>query len=425
MLDLFMKIIGDFHIHGPYAQACSKNTTLALLEKYAKIKGLDVLGTGDCLHPKWFSQIKSELREDENGILWSKDKYPFIWQTEISLMYTHNKKGRRIHHVLLFPNSEVVTQVIDLMLKRGRLDYDGRPIFGINSIEFVDMMMSVSNDIEIIPAHAWTSWMSIFGSKSGFDSVEECFEDRSKYIHAIETGMSSNPLMNRRVSKLDKYNLVSFSDPHTYFPWRLGREATIFDSKMEYKEILSSIRTGKGLAGTIEVNPSYGKYHVDGHRSCGVVMEPSETKKLNGICPKCRKPLTIGVAYRVEELADRNIPKNVPYFVSVIPLTELICAVCNISQPTSKKVLSVYDKLISTFNSEFNVLLNVKKEDLLKYVDEKLAEVIMLNRENKLNIKPGYDGVYGEIVLDEKQASKNQKIKSYENKQKSLGEFGS
>ena len=247
-----MKLLGDFHIHGPYANACSRNTTLKLLEDNSKIKGLNIIGTGDALHPKWNSQIRAELKEDDYGVLWSKNKFPFLWTSEISLMYSHNGKGRRVHHVLMFPNKDVVTQVIDVMLKRGRLDYDGRPIFGINSIEFVDMMRSVSEDIEIIPAHIWTSYFGILGSKSGFDSVEECFEEKSKYIHAIETGLSSNIVMNRRISKLDKYNLVSFSDPHSSHPSRLGREATIFDCDIKYKSILNSIRTGKGLTGTIE-----------------------------------------------------------------------------------------------------------------------------------------------------------------------------
>jgi len=417
-----MKIIGDFHIHGPYAMACSKNTTIEKLEQNAKIKGLNILGTGDCLHPKWFQSITSQLAEDENGILWTKNKFPFIWQTEISLMYTHNGKGRRIHHVILLPNKEIVEQVRDTLLKRGRLDYDGRPIFGINSIEFVDMLRSISNNIEIIPAHAWTSWMSIFGSKSGFNSVEECFEDRAKYIHAIETGMSSDPPMNRRISKLDKYNLVSFSDPHSYHPWRLGREATMFNVKnINYKSIINAIRTGDGLAGTIEVNPSYGKYHVDGHRACGVVLEPEQTKKLNGICPVCKNPLTIGVAYRVEELADREKPKNVPYFKEVIPLTELIASLYDIKQLSSKKVWEIYNTLIKNFNNEYNILLNVSFEDLKKVVDEKLANLIILNRDNKLDIKPGYDGVYGQIILDGKSKERKNEIKR--KKQKDLFDF--
>ncbi len=398
-----MELIGDFHIHGPYARACSINTTIKKLEDNARIKGLNILGTGDCLHPKWHQDINSNLTEDENGVLWTKNKFPFIWQTEISLMYTHNNKGRRIHHVILFPNKEVVIQVRDLLLKRGRLDYDGRPIFGINSIEFVDMMRSVSEDIEIIPAHAWTSWMAIFGSKSGFNSVEECFEDRAKYIHAIETGISSDPLMNRRVSFLDKYNLVSFSDPHSAEPWRLGRESTIFDiKKISYKNILNAIRTGEGLKGTIEANPEYGKYHVDGHRACNFVSEYNETKKLNGICPVCKKPLTIGVAYRIEQLADREKPANVPYFKEVIPLTELIAAVYGIKQLGSKKVWEIYNLLIKNFTNEYNILLDTPLEDLKKVIGLKLAEVIILNRENKLKIQPGYDGVYGKIEFGDK-----------------------
>lgn len=410
-------LLGDFHIHGPYAQACSRNTTLEKLETYAKIKGLNILGTGDALHPKWFQSITSELTEDENGILWSKNKFPFIWQTELALFYSQGGKGRRIHHVVLMPNKEVVIQVRDALLKKGRLDYDGRPIFGMSSIEFIDILLSISKDIEVIPAHAWTSWMSIFGSKSGFDSVEECFEDRAKYIHAIETGLSSNPSMNRLVSKLDKYNLVSFSDPHSYFPWRLGREATMFDiKKITYKEILNAIRTGEGLAGTIETNPEYGKYHVDGHRACNIVMNYEESRKLNGICPKCKTPLTLGVEYRVKQLADREEPKNVPNFKEVIPLTELIAAVYSISQLASKKVWEVYNLLIKKFNSEFNVLLEAPYEELAKVVDKKLADVIIRNRTGKLEIKPGYDGVYGQVVLNNEERVKVAK-------QKILSEF--
>ena len=410
-----MDIIADLHIHGPYAQACSRNTTLAKLEENAKIKGLGLLGTGDCLHPRWFEQINSYLTENEDGILLSESDFPFIWQSEISLMYTEKGKGRRIHHVILYPNKDAVVQVRDLLLKRGRLDYDGRPIFGINSIEFVDMMRSISHDIEIIPAHAFTSWMSIFGSKSGFNSVEECFDDNSKYIHAIETGLSSTPAMNRRISSLDKYNLVSFSDNHSYHTYRLGREATILDlNKISYREILNAIRTGEGLKGTIEVTPEYGKYHIDGHRQCEIFLEPTESKKLNGICPKCKRPLTLGVLYRVEELADRDEPKNVPYFKELIPLSELIAGVYGIKLLSSKNILDIYNKLINAFSNEYNILMNVSYEELIKVVNKKLANVIIKNREGKLEIQAGFDGVYGKIILE-----KDDIIV----KQKSIGDF--
>ena len=371
-----MDIIADLHIHGPYAQACSRNTTLAKLEENAKIKGLGLLGTGDCLHPRWFEQINSYLTENEDGILLSESDFPFIWQSEISLMYTEKGKGRRIHHVILYPNKDAVVQVRDLLLKRGRLDYDGRPIFGINSIEFVDMMRSISHDIEIIPAHAFTSWMSIFGSKSGFNSVEECFDDNSKYIHAIETGLSSTPAMNRRISSLDKYNLVSFSDNHSYHTYRLGREATILDlNQISYKDLLNAIRTGEGLKGTIEVNPEYGKYHIDGHRNCGFSCDYIESKKLNKICPKCGKEMTIGVEYRIEELAKEKKgfkPNNTKEIIEVIPLQEVIASVLDAKQLNSKKVLEIYNKLIKEFKNEFNILLNTSYDDLIKIVDRNL-----------------------------------------------------
>lgn len=416
-----MNLKADLHIHGRYAQACSKTTTIEDLERNARIKGLNILGTGDAQHPLWFKEITSKLTEDENGILWTKNKFPFIWQTEISLAYTQDGKGRRIHHVVLLPNKEVVQQFIDALLKKGRIDYDGRPIFGWSSIEFLEMLRSISHEIEIIPSHAWTSWMSIFGSKSGFDSVEECFKESAKYIHAIETGISSSPPMNRRISKLDKYNLVSFSDPHTSHPWRLGREATIFDCDLNYKSILKAIRTGEGLKGTIEAPPTYGKYHVDGHRACGIMLEPEETKKLNGICPVCKSPLTIGVAYRIEQLADREVPKNVPYFKEIMPIHELITAVYGVKQPTSKKVQEVYNTLIKNFNNEYNIALDVPFDKLKTVVGEKLASLIVLNRENKLKIRPGYDGVYGQIILnDNQQEVKTQKSTK---KQKDLTDF--
>src|SRR3989338_4341443 len=411
-----MKFIGDFHIHGRYAQACSKLTTLDDLERNARLKGMHVLGTVDMQHPLWNKEITSKLKEDDKGILWSKTGFPFIWQTEISLMYSQGGKGRRIHHVVLAPNKEVVDQFIAELLKKGRIDYDGRPIFGMTSIVFLDMLRSISPDIEVIPAHAWTSFFGILGSKSGFNSVEECFEGDAKHIHAIESGMSSNPPMNRRISSLDKYNLVSFSDPHSSHPWRLGREATVFDLKeLSYKNILKAIRTGEGLASTIEVNPEYGKYHIDGHRNCGVVMTFEQSKKINGICPKCKQPLTIGVEYRVEQLADRKEPKNVLPFVEILPLSELICAIYNIKNPASKKSMEIYALLIKHFTNEYNILLNVSKEELEKVVDQKLVNLILLNRNRKLKLSPGYDGVYGSIILDEKE--------TVQKKQKSLTEF--
>ncbi len=402
-----MEIIADLHIHSRFSRACSKQITISNLEKWARIKGVNLLGTGDFTHPLWLKELKSELTFD-NGVLKTKSEFPFILQSEISLIYTQDGKGRRIHNVFLAPNFEVVDQIVERLLKIGRIDYDGRPIFGISCVEFVEMMRGISKDIEIIPAHIWTPWFSLFGSKSGFDKIEDCFKDQTKYIHALETGLSSDPEMNRRVSSLDKYNLVSFSDMHSFWPWRIGREATIFDTELNYDKIINAIRTKEGLKGTIEVDPSYGKYHFDGHRACDVSLDPKDSIKNNNICPKCGKGLTIGVLHRVEELADREKgPED--YFKTLIPLSELIASYVGTSV-SSKKVGQMHFKLMNLFKSEFNVLLDISYEDLKKVVDEKLAELIIKNRENKLEIIPGYDGEYGKLDLENK-------------KQKSLGDF--
>ena len=247
-----MKLIADLQIHSRFSRATSKSITLPNLEKFARIKGVNLLGTGDFTHPKWLAELKSELKEDGSGILTSKSGFKFTLQGEISLIYTQDGKGRRIHHLLHAKDFETVEQINEALLKKGRLDYDGRPIFGFSSIELVEMMKSVSDDIEIIPAHAWTPWYGIFGSMSGFDSVEECFKDQAKHIHAIETGLSSDPAMNWRISKLDKYTLLSSSDAHSFWPWRLGRECNIFDIDLSYDDLIKAIRTKRGLTETIE-----------------------------------------------------------------------------------------------------------------------------------------------------------------------------
>jgi uncharacterized protein (TIGR00375 family) len=417
-----MKLITDFHIHSRFSRATSNDITLDNLEKWARIKGVDLLGTGDFQNPQWFKEINEKLKEDENGILWTKNKFPFIWQTEISLMYSQDGRGRRIHHVILSPNKDVSEQIINALGKKGRLDYDGRPIFGFTSIELVDMMMSISKDIEIIPAHIWTPYFAIFGSMSGFDSVQECFKEKSKYIHALETGISSDPAMNWMISGLDKYTLVSNSDLHSYWPWRLGREANVLDINLSYKEIIKSIRTKKGFIETIEVDPNYGKYHFDGHRDCNFSCSPEESKKLKNICPICKKQLTIGVLNRVQQLADRDfgyIPDAAIPFKKLIPLSELIGSTYNIKQLYSKKIWEIYNKLIDKFKSEFNILLYTSHDELIKVVDKKLADYIMLNRESKINIKPGYDGNYGELIF----SNPNMNIPKNNKKQKTLVDF--
>ena len=335
-----MRVIADLHIHGRYSRATSKAITLTNLAQYARMKGVHLLGTGDFTHPEWRKEIGT-LQEEE-GILRTSDNFPFILQTEISLVYTQAGKGRRVHHLILAPSLEVADAITDFLKTKGRVDYDGRPIFGLSSIELVEELHNINPDIELIPAHIWTPWFGVLGSKSGFDSLKECFEEKTKLIHAIETGMSSDPAMNWRISSLDNITLLSNSDMHSFWPWRLGREATIFDlKKLTYKKILQGIRQKEGMKSTIEVDPGYGKYHYDGHRNCGVCLSPEQSKQQNNCCTVCGKPLTLGVEHRIEELADRAqsyIPKNSIPFKSLLPLSELISAV-NKSALAGKKNL--------------------------------------------------------------------------------------
>jgi len=397
-----MKIIADLQVHSRFSRATSKQLNLENLEKYAKIKGLNLLGTGDISHPEWLKEIKNELIEDDSGILKSKSGFNFVLQGEISNIYTQDGKARRIHNLILAKNIDIAEQIQEALKKKGRIDYDGRPIFGFDCVDLVEMMKNIDEKIEIIPAHAWTPWYSLFGSMSGFDSVEECFKDQSKHIYAIETGLSSDPAMNWRLSQLDKYTLVSNSDAHSFWPWRLGREANVFDIDLSYDNIIQAIRSKKGFLYTIETPPSYGKYHVDGHRACNVCLEPAESSKNKNICPKCKRPLTIGVLNRVEQLADRDEgykPKGLIPFKSLIPLSEILSALFNSSVAT-KKIWQEYYNLVNNFNSELEILLESKKEDLIKICDEKIADAILKMREGKVKIKPGYDGVYGQPIFD-------------------------
>lgn len=401
-----MTIIADLHIHSQYSRGCSKDLSLKNLEKWAKIKGVNLLGTGDFTHPKWIQSIKQELRE-ENGVLYTKSGFPFILQTEISLIYSQDDKGRRVHNVVLAPSIEVVEQINEALGKKGRLDYDGRPIFNIPCPEFVEMLKEISKDIEVIPAHVWTPWFSLFGSKSGFNSVKDCFQDQTKHIHALETGLSSDPKMNWRLSQLDKYLMVSFSDLHSYWPWRIGREATMFDIKLNYKNLLKALRTREGFKATIEVDPNYGKYHIDGHRSCNVAMTPKESQKHNNICPKCGRELTIGVLHRVEELADRKEsykPDNAQKFYTLIPLSEILSKFLGKGIAT-KAVWYEYNKLIEKFGNEYKILLEAKEDELKKVTEEKIAAAIIKNRKGKIKVSPGYDGVYGEPIFKEECAA--------------------
>lgn len=407
-----IKLYTDLHIHGRFSRATSKDLTIKNLEKYARIKGITLLGTGDFTHPEWIQELKKELKDDGSGVLRTRTGFPFVLQTELSFIYSQNKKGRRIHNVVLAPNFEVVDQITESMLKIGRVDYDGRPIFGISCPEFMERMMSISRDIEVIPAHIWTPHFGLLGSISGFDSVRECFKEHEKNIHALETGLSSDPSMNWRLSALDKYTLVSNSDAHSFWPWRIGRECNVLQVKdakdLSYKNILESIRTKKGFLETIEVDPNYGKYHLDGHRTCEVCLTPEESLKNKNKCPKCGKDLTLGVLYRVEQLADRELgfkPKSAIPFRKLIPLHEVISAVIGLGV-SSQKVWIEYNKLIKEFGNELEILLNAEENKLRAVCSENIVEAIMKNRDGKLEIIPGYDGVYGYPVIGNKKGVK-------------------
>lgn len=399
-----MEIIADLQIHSKYARATSKNISIENLEKYARIKGLHLFGVGDFQHPLRRKEIDEKLTEDENGILRTVNGFPFLWQTEVSLMYSQDGKRRAIHHLIFAPNTEIANQVTEFLGSKGRLDYDGRPIFGMTSPELVEELKRIDDGIEIIPAHCMTPWFGLFGSKSGFDSLKECFQDTVDKVYAIESGMSADPAMLWRFD--EKVNVVSFSDAHSFWPWRIGREATIFDiPELTYGNIIKAIRTGEGLKSTIETPPEYGKYHWDGHRVCKFSCGPEKTKELNGICPVCKKPMTIGVENRVEEIAKHPEgfePRNSKPFHKLLPLHEIISLNLGVGMD-SRGVWSIYNKLIEHHKNEFEILLNVPMEILSRNFDQKLVELIIQNREQKIKIDPGFDGEYGRALLGETQ----------------------
>ncbi len=420
-----MEFISDLHVHSKYSRACSKKLDIPHMEQYAKIKGVDLMGTGDFQHPKWQKEIKEHLTEDGTGILRTENNYPFLLTSEISLIYTQGGKGRKIHNVIFAKSFEVAAQVSEALLTKGRIDYDGRPIFGMTCPEFVDLMKSVDKDIEIIPAHIWTPWFGLLGSNGGFDSVKEAFQDRLDSINSVETGLSSDPEMNWRVSELDKFNLVSFSDLHSYWPWRLGREATVFDfENLSYENIRNALKTREGLKETIEVDPGYGKYHYDGHRKCNVSLSPKESNKLNKICPVCKKPLTIGVENRVEELADRPYgyrPKNAVPYKKYVPLSDIISMMIDKSVAT-KSVWKEYNKVVGKLGSEYDIIRKTPKEDLEKYLDRRIVDAIIRNRNQEIEVTPGYDGVYGIPKLGMPKIEKTGPVLP-KNQQKGLDEF--
>ena len=414
-----MKLICDLHLHSKYSRATSRDMDLAHMRQWAQIKGIHVIATGDFTHPEWLSQIKKQLEPAEPGLFRLKERYHlhsliatgspeprFMLVTEISTIYTKNNRVRKIHSLVFMPSLEAVEKFNAQLGWVGNLKSDGRPILGLDVKELLKIVLETSREAMLVPAHIWTPWFSLFGSRSGFDSLEEAFEDLSPYIYAVETGLSSDPPMNWRLSALDRITLISNSDAHS--PKKLGREANILETDLAYKSIVETIKKGdpKTLLATIEFFPQEGKHHYDGHRNCNIAFSPAESREHKGICPKCGKPLTLGVMYRVEQLADRPQgfqPKNRPKYISLIPLEEIVADILGQNVGT-KAVEAEYQQLIESFGSEFNLLLNIPVKQIQRQAGPKVAEAIRRVREKELKIKPGYDGVFGEIrIFDEKE----------------------
>ncbi len=401
-----MRAIADFHLHSRFSRATSRDLSLDTLSEGAKLKGISILGTGDFTHPDWMRELEASLDKTQSG-LYSYNGVHFMLTTEVSTIFEINGKVKKVHHVIHSPSFEVANQLNEMFEKHGNLKSDGRPTLTIDAASLVENIMSVSKDVLVYPAHAWTPFFGALGSKSGFDSLEECYGDQTEHIHALETGLSSDPPMNWRLSKLDGVALLSNSDSHSATPWRLGREANVFSlEKMDYKEIHNAItkKDKSKFLFTVEVEPSYGKYHYDGHRDCNVCLTPEQTRKLNGICPKCRRKLTVGVLSRVEQLADRPegfVPKDAIPFRTLLPLYEIISFSIGTGKLYSKKITDENYKILKAFGNEFNVLLDAPREELLKVTSEKVAGAIIKAREGKVKYMPGYDGVYGKPVFDE------------------------
>ena len=411
---MLMKMIADLHIHSRFSMATSKEGTPENLDFWARKKGISLIGTGDFTHPVWREELKERLVSEGNGLYRLKDayvkeesrKFPgegtrFVVSGEISSIYKKNGKTRKVHNVILLPSLEAADAMAQRLEKIGNIHSDGRPILGLDSHDLLEMMLDVCPEGILIPAHIWTPHFSVLGAKSGFDSVEECFEELAPYIHALETGLSSDPAMNWRISKLDRYQLVSNSDAHSSS--KLGREANLLDIDCSYEGFYRAIQTGEGLEGTVEFFPEEGKYHFDGHRKCGVSLSPVEAERLGGICPVCGKKLTMGVDHRVEQLADRAegfVKKDGKKYESLVPLPEVI-STCMGYSAASKKVQGCFEQMIQTLGTEFDILRNVPSEDIKSCAGERIAEGIENVRTGNVKRIPGYDGEYGKIELFE------------------------
>lgn len=417
-----MKFVADLHLHSKFSRATSREMTLDTLAYWAKVKGIALLATADFTHPEWLFLIKEKLEPKGNGffclknplpqsneylknISFSPDDVSFILSTEISFIYSKKEKVRKIHLNLLAPDFESVDKLNNKLSGLGNLRSDGRPILGMDTKHFIKIVADLCPDCVVIPAHIWTPWFSLFGSNSGFNSIEECFEEMTPFIFALETGLSSDPAMNWRLSCLDKYALVSNSDAHS--PSKIGREANVFNTDFSYNGLVEALKRKdpEKFLYTIEFYPEEGKYHYDGHRKCGVVFSPKETIQHKSICPQCGRKLTVGVMHRVEELADceegRSPPHKIP-FKNLIPLNEIIAGAVE-KTSESKSVWDIYFRLIHEFKNEQTILTEVPISELSQFNPERISLGVERMRKGEVTIVPGHDGCYGKINLFEKE----------------------
>jgi uncharacterized protein (TIGR00375 family) len=402
------------------------------IARFAKIKGLNLVGTGDFTHPKWLREIQEILTQEQNTGLYRVASNPnsplhFMLTTEVCTIFDFGNESKKVHHVILTPSIEVAVQINDALNRYGDLSADGRPMLNMTAPHLVEEVMQTSSENMIFPAHAWTPWFSVFGAFSGFDSIEECYQDMTRHICALETGLSSDPPMNWRLSKLDRFALVSNSDCHSFWPWRLGREANVFElDEISYSEVVDAVRSKDParFRFTIETDPAYGKYHWTGHRNCNVSLSAQEAQKLGNICPVCRRKLTKGVEQRVEELADRPAGyklSNAPGFMRLLPLSEIIAAVLNVDSPSTQEVWKIYNLLINKFGDEYAVLIDASKDALSEVVEAQIADAILRVRAGSIIVVPGYDGVYGKLILDKGAALEKPRRRGVQ--QLNLGDF--
>ncbi len=411
-----MNFFADLHIHSKHSRATARDCDLEHLAIWAQKKGIAVVATGDFTHPAWQAELKDKLVSDGSGLFTLKDdlrakadeqvpkacrgEVRFILSVEISTIYKKGDRTRKVHHVVFAPNLEAAARISKALARIGNIASDGRPILGLDSRDLLEIVLESDPQSFLIPAHIWTPWFSALGSKSGFDSIDDCYGDLAKHIFAVETGLSSDPAMNWRVSSLDRFRLVSNSDAHS--PHKLGREACIFDTAMDYGAIVGALKNGDGYVGTVEFFPEEGKYHADGHRNCKTRLDPKETRALKEACPVCGRPVTVGVLNRVEVLADREEgcapPATGGKVISLIPLVEIIAEIMD-KGPATKGVVAAYEGMLARLGSELAILSSIDTNEISRIAPQVVVEAISRLRKGKVIREAGYDGEFGVIKL--------------------------